>query len=159
MSQIDLALLDKYPYLDLTVTDLEQLFADDPLVIKHRERIRELEAKQLEYDARIAETHKQIEALLDQRTTLQAALRSNDTETRETRGRLNSDKYHLTLTGRRIEERGQSIAKRHKLIFRQEVNRRLARMGRELKLGLGRRAQKGLGTDVVEIDSPIETMG
>lgn len=146
---LDTSLLQKYPYLNLTEEELRGMMDCDSVINAHHDRIKQFEDSIREYESRIANHTSVIDRLTDERGRLEALIKANETEIREARGRLNSDRYSLKMAQKRIEERGVAIDKRQKVIFNFEVRRRLAQMGRDLKLNVGQRAARNMGEAVV----------
>ncbi len=148
---MDQKLLEQYPYLDITEADLAQLVEDDSYCRQCQLKIKEHEAG-VDRNMKSALEHQQlVDALLLKRGELEAELRSVDSQLRSERGAVVSYKYQAKLAERRINERADAIARRHKQLFQIEVRRRLAKMGKELKLSRGIRAAKELATVISDI--------
>lgn len=136
---------EQFPYLDLTEADLLRIVEEDKVTRDNHFRITEFEGKIVVYQERIDGHQQQLDKLADQKSELEAQLRAVDTQSREIRGAITSDRYHIQLAKRRITERKSAINRRRKFLYRDEINRRLRRLGREFKLGVGRRGKSGEG--------------
>lgn len=150
-----------FPHLNMTEDAFEGIMAEvcqaDTVLAKHEQRIIELDANIENYQKREQEHFTEVNKIEAQEDELRAKMRELDTMKREAHGKIASMKYHQSLAVKRIKQTKASIEKRKKFLFHDEARKRLAVLGRELKLGVGGyRAGRGLGTEVREIKRPTD---
>lgn len=80
---------------------------------------------------------------------LRADVKATETAIRHTHSLVQGMRYHRKLAGQRINQAHSAIDRRKRALYLAEARRRLGQLGKELKLGIGRRAAKNEGTAVL----------
>lgn len=148
-----------YPHLGMTEAEFtnicEELFRADPVLAKHLQNITDLEAKIADYLNREAEHTTERRAMEEKLDTLRADVKALETAIRHTHSLVQGMKYHRKLAAQRINQAHSSIDRRKRALYLAEARRRLGQLGKELKLGMGRRVSKNEGTAVIQTSKRI----
>lgn len=154
------ATLPVYDHLGMTEDQLLEitrgLWDCDPVLAKHADNIGRYERSIAEFTERAQQHYAEVQAIELEQDKLKAELRRLDTMRRETRGKAASMEFHAKLSADRIRQTLTSISKRRRQLYLAEAQRRLRQLGKELKLGRGSRAKRGLPTQVLPIE-PLPT--
>ncbi len=122
-----------YSHLDLSDSDIDALAEADPICQGFKDRIAQFELKIKEYEEKRLAHRAELEKLQNEEAELNAQLKVNNMSQREVRGHDASEVYQIRLAQTRIKQRNTSIATRRRHLLRQEVRKRLAGIGREIK--------------------------
>lgn len=136
-----------YPHLGMTEDQLaeicEELFLADPVIAKWLQSQVDYRAKIENYHERERNFELDIDKLVEQIERLTGEIRALDEQKRVIRGAIANMVYSRKMADCRIREADKSIEKRKRQLYLSEARRRLAALGKEMKLGIGTGSSRG----------------
>ena len=151
-----------FPHLGMTEEAFDaicqELFDADPVLAGHKTREVEYLQKSRDYEQRITALKEEVNRFDLEAAELEGRLKAITRQKRETLGQVASYTHHIKIAGSRAREAVVSHARRQKQLYMSEARRRLGRLGKELKLGVGGyRAGRGRGTEIIDKEPKHET--
>lgn len=128
------SLAEKFPALGLTEDDVKAVMLADGARETAMQAIAKRQALIEELEQRKSDDTQQMYDLQARREELEAELKQNERDIRENRGRFNTSEYHITMAKRKIKSLCTDVRRREFKVFDTLVRRKLAAVGRSLRL-------------------------